>query len=111
MILHLFLMMKRFLNIQDPSDLPEDESKIDLTALMKNLDQKSSGSDADALVSTKREVMLMEIIKYMDTPYKFGGNSLNGIDCSAFTQNVYQSSWMLSIKQISKRSVSTGNCN
>ena len=84
---------------QDPSDLPEDESKIDLTALMKNLDQKSSGSGADALVSSKREVMLMEIIKYMDTPYKFGGNSLNGIDCSAFTQNVYQSAWMLSINR------------
>ena len=26
---------------QDPSDLPEDESKIDLTALMKKLDNKS----------------------------------------------------------------------
>ena len=84
---------------QDPSDLPEDESKIDLTALMKNLDQKSSGSDADALISTKREVMLMEIIKYMDTPYKYGGNSLNGIDCSAFTQNVYQSAWMLTLNR------------
>lgn len=93
---------------QDPSDLPEDESKIDLTALMKNLDQKSSGSDAEALISTKREVMLMEIIKYMDTPYKFGGNSLNGIDCSAFTQNVYQSSWMLSINRSAREQYKQG---
>lgn len=84
---------------QDPSDLPEDESTIDLTALMKNLDQKSSGSDAEALISTKREIMLMEIIKYLNTPYKFGGNSLNGIDCSAFTQSVYQSSWMLTLNR------------
>jgi cell wall-associated NlpC family hydrolase len=93
---------------QDPSDLPEDESKIDLTALMKNLDQKSSGSDADAIISTKREVMLMEIIKYMDTPYKFGGNSLNGIDCSAFTQNVYQSAWMLSINRSAREQYKQG---
>ena len=34
--------------------------------------------------------MLMEIIKYLDTPYKYGGNSKDGIDCSAFTQNLYR---------------------
>lgn len=93
---------------QDPSDLPEDESTIDLTALMKNLDQKSSGSDAEALISTKREIMLMEIIKYINTPYKFGGNSLNGIDCSAFTQNVYQSSWMLTLNRSAREQYQQG---
>ena len=31
----------------------------------------------------------MEIIKYLDTPYKYGGNSINGIDCSAFTKTIY----------------------
>lgn len=41
----------------------------------------------------------MEIIKYMNTPYKYGGNSLNGIDCSAFTQSVYQSSWMITLNR------------
>jgi cell wall-associated NlpC family hydrolase len=93
---------------QDPSDLPEDESAIDLTALMKSLDQKSSGSDAEALISSKRELMLMEIIKYLNTPYKFGGNSLNGIDCSAFTQNVYQSSWMLTLNRSAREQYQQG---
>jgi cell wall-associated NlpC family hydrolase len=93
---------------QDPSDLPEDESDIDLTELMKNLDQKSSGSETEALISTKRELMLMEIIKYMDTPYKFGGNSLNGIDCSAFTQNVYQSAWMLNLNRSAREQYKQG---
>jgi cell wall-associated NlpC family hydrolase len=36
--------------------------------------------------------MLMEIIKYINTPYKYGGDSQDGIDCSAFTQNVFSSS-------------------
>ncbi|MBV6512973.1 MAG: C40 family peptidase [Ignavibacteriales bacterium] len=31
----------------------------------------------------------MAIIMYHDTPYKFGGNDEDGIDCSAFTQNVF----------------------
>ncbi len=84
---------------QDPSDLPEDESKIDLTALMKDLDKKSSGSDSETLLSSKRELMLMEIIRYLNTPYKYGGNSLSGIDCSAFTQNVYRDSWLLDLNR------------
>lgn len=41
---------------------------------------------------TNRETILFEIIKYIDTPYKYGGIDFNGIDCSAFTQNVYSKS-------------------
>jgi hypothetical protein len=56
---------------QDPSDLPEDEQKIDLTEVMKKLDQKSENTEADNLSATKRDLVLMEIIKYLDTSYKF----------------------------------------
>ena len=94
--------------IQDPSDLPEDESKIDLTELMKSLEKKSAGSDGELPLATKQEVMLMEIIKYMDTPYKFGGNSLNGIDCSAFTQSVYKNSWLLDINRSAREQYKQG---
>jgi len=93
---------------QDPSDLPEAELKIDLTELMKNLDQKSEGSDVELLHSTKKELMLMEIIRYLNTPYKYGGNSLNGIDCSAFTQNVYKDSWLLDINRSAREQYQQG---
>jgi hypothetical protein len=94
--------------IQDPSDLPEDEVKINLTELMKNLDKESSGSGADALLATKQELMLMEIIRYLNTPYKFGGNSLNGIDCSAFTQTVYKHSWLLDLNRSAREQYQQG---
>ena len=84
---------------QDPSDLPEDETKIDLTSVLKNLENKSTGTDKEAVLSSKKELMLMEIIRYLNTPYKYGGNSLNGIDCSAFTQNVYRDSWLLDLNR------------
>jgi len=74
---------------QDPSDLPEDETPLDIKEIIKKIENKSSGSDLESSVSTRRELLLMEIIKYLNTPYKYGGNSLNGIDCSAFTQNVF----------------------
>ncbi|MBK7632710.1 MAG: C40 family peptidase [Ignavibacteriales bacterium] len=90
------------LEYQDPSDLPEDETKIDLTELLKNLDQNKTNSDAEGLNATKRDLMLMEIIKYLNTPYKYGGNSLNGIDCSAFTQSVYKNSWLLDLNRTAR---------
>lgn len=39
--------------------------------------------------SASRDKMLMEIVKYLDTPYKYGGSTTKGIDCSAFIKNVY----------------------
>ena len=93
---------------EDPSDLPEDESKIDLTSLMKNLEDKTTESDGEVILSSKRDLMIMEIIKYMNTPYKYGGNSLNGIDCSAFTQNVYRDSWLLNLNRSAREQFKQG---
>jgi len=84
---------------EDPSDLPEDEAEIDLTNLLKKIKEESPDTKEGSSISTKKELMIMEIIKYMNTPYKYGGNSLNGIDCSAFTQNVYKDSWLISINR------------
>ncbi len=74
---------------QDPGDLPEDETPLNLTEIIKKIEEKAAGNHSDLTTTSKRDMILMEIIKYLNTPYKFGGNSFNGIDCSAFTQNVY----------------------
>ncbi len=39
-----------------------------------------------------REKVMLEIVKYLNTPYQYGGNNSKGIDCSAFTQNVFSKS-------------------
>ena len=50
----------------------------------------------ETLTSTKgltsREKIMLEIVRYLNTPYKYGGNNNSGIDCSAFTQNVFSKS-------------------
>jgi len=91
---------------EDPGDLPEDESQIDISAVIKNLDKNRE--EESLPLSTKRDLMIMEIIKYMNTPYKFGGNSLNGIDCSAFTQNVYKNSWLLDLNRSAREQFKQG---
>ena len=72
-------------NDSDPDYTPDVES-IDASTFK----QKYYPSEGKT-PSTAKEKMMMEIIKYMNTPYKFGGESKNGIDCSAFTQTVYNS--------------------
>ena len=69
----------------DPDDSPDDLVPVDISSLST----LSVNSYSEA--TTVREKMLMEIIKYINTPYKFGGNSKDGIDCSAFTQTIYGS--------------------
>ncbi len=41
---------------------------------------------------SEKEKVMVEIIRYLNVPYKYGGNDSKGLDCSAFTQNVFSSS-------------------
>jgi cell wall-associated NlpC family hydrolase len=74
---------------EDPDETPDDLTSVDVSILKENpLLENNSVNSAE---TTLKETMLMEIIKYMNTPYKFGGNSRDGIDCSAFTQTIFNS--------------------
>ncbi len=73
---------------EDSGDLPDDDA-VDIGVM---LDKYNLDTDANNFeTGTPKEKMLMEIIKYINVPYQYGGNSKSGIDCSAFTQNVYKS--------------------
>jgi cell wall-associated NlpC family hydrolase len=76
---------------EDPDETPDDLTPIDISVLEQKYNSTAGNSGIISGTTTLRETMLMEIIKYMNTPYKFGGNSKEGIDCSAFTQTIYNS--------------------
>ncbi len=66
-------------------ETPVEEYPVDVTSIMeKHSHLKNFGN-----VLTNREKLLFEVLSYMDTPYQYGGNSKTGIDCSAFTKNVF----------------------
>lgn len=46
--------------------------------------------------------------EWKDVRYKFGGNSKNGIDCSAFTQRVFKEKFDISIPRSTRTQVNTG---
>jgi len=80
----------------DSEELPNESQSIDISSIMQKI-QTNKGSKNVPGDSSLKERMLMEIIKYLDTPYKYGGNSKNGIDCSAFTQAIFQNTFSLSL--------------
>lgn len=79
------------LDLKDPGDLPDEEQDIQISSLLENYNSNHTYDIPGFDYTTLREKMLMEIIKYLGTPYKYGGNNVDGIDCSAFTQNIYKS--------------------
>ncbi len=75
----------------DSDETPDDLTSVDVSVLEQKYNSLDGNSGITSGTTTLKEIMLMEIIKYMNTPYKFGGNSKKGIDCSAFTQTIYGS--------------------
>jgi cell wall-associated NlpC family hydrolase len=76
----------------DSEELPNESQSIDISSIMQKIGTSNDSKNLPSNNSIK-EKMLMEIIKYLDTPYKYGGNSKNGIDCSAFTQAIFQNTF------------------
>jgi cell wall-associated NlpC family hydrolase len=92
---------------QDTENLPEDD-EVDISRLMEKY---SSGEENNVLrndYGTPKEKMLMEIIKYLNTPYKYGGNSKKGIDCSAFTQTIYKNILSIDLSRSAKEQFGQG---
>jgi len=50
----------------------------------------------------------MEIIKYLGVPYKYGGTTKSGIDCSAFTQTVYKDVFKIKLERSARLQYTQG---
>ena len=87
------------LDLSDPSDLPEDEPDIELADIIGRYGENKNSDVLSSDNGTTKEKVLMEIIKYLNTPYKYGGNSKNGIDCSAFTQTIYKNTLSFNLER------------
>jgi len=92
----------------DPDEIPEEKNKIDVAQVLKKYSEETAGKNISADASNDREKILMQIIKYLNTPYKFGGHSKYGIDCSAFTQSVYNKALSISLERSARQQYHEG---
>lgn len=73
--------------------------------LLSNLRKITGSSSISSSMSSK---ILSEAVGYLNTPYKYGGTSENGIDCSAFTQKVFERSLELQIPRSTREQFQIG---
>ncbi|MBN1301322.1 MAG: C40 family peptidase [Melioribacteraceae bacterium] len=83
---------------------PVEDVPVDTKGFVKNLRHLEKLSNT----LTDREKILFEVIKFLDTPYVYGGSDFNGIDCSAFTQNVLINSIGFSLPRTASEQYRTG---
>lgn len=91
----------------DQEDLPVETQTIKVSDLLqKYVVSNQSDNSTDSV--NHREKIIMEIIKYLDTPYKFGGNTSKGIDCSAFTRTVLGNTLSLDLPRTAREQFQLG---
>lgn len=93
---------------EDLAEIPDDEGSIDISEILKKYSNNKNGADLDSDHTNAKEKVLMEIIRYLNTPYKYGGNSKSGIDCSAFTQTVYLNTLSLQLLRSAREQFTQG---
>lgn len=95
-------------NESDPDVIPPNTNKVDISEILRKY-STTTDKNVNADKSDDREKMLMEIIKYLDTPYKFGGNTKRGIDCSAFTKAVYEKALSVDLERSARQQYHEGH--
>lgn len=64
--------------------------------------------DTLSSIPTSYERLLMTVINYLGTPYKFGGNSRKGIDCSAFTRTIFMETFNIELPRSTLEQIKIG---
>jgi len=90
---------------EDSGDLPDDDA-VDYGVILDKYDLDPDENNFET--GTPKEKMLMEIIKYLNVPYQYGGNSKSGIDCSAFTQSIYKNTLSVNLLRSAREQYKQG---
>jgi len=87
----------------DEDDEPYVSVRVSKDSIISFLNKTSNTTNI-----TERDKIIFEVIKFLDTPYRYGGTSPNGIDCSAFTGAVFKNSLQIDLPRSSSDQFTVG---
>jgi lipoprotein Spr len=100
------------------SDIEEEDESVDMTNdIPINTDSLRAAlayltptkkTEKEKTAARNRETIMLKIVDYLDTPYKYGGVTRKGIDCSAFTGTVYRESLGIQIPRSAAEQMKVG---
>lgn len=91
---------------ETPSDDYYARNMAELMAPLETLSRiQASSSQSPALV---RQALMAEHQRWQGTPYRLGGTSSEGIDCSALVQNVFADTFSLDLPRATRYQVNEG---
>ncbi len=85
-------------------EIPIEENPIDKEKFVANYKNYINPD----VPLTFRERILLEVIKYLDAPYKYGGNTNKGIDCSGFTREIFLNTFSIDLPRSAKEQFMIG---
>lgn len=91
----------------DVDDIPVEKEVMKVSDLVQKYVTPNQTSMSSETINRKEKV-IMSIIHYMDTPYRYGGNTENGIDCSAFTRSVYNNTFSMELPRSAREQYQIG---
>jgi murein DD-endopeptidase / murein LD-carboxypeptidase len=88
----------------------EDDRKVDLTSVRAQTVRDPDSADVRAVdpVGIDRDKVLLDVVGYLGTPYRHGGTTKDGLDCSGFTSQVYTESLQLHLPRSTREQFEAG---
>jgi cell wall-associated NlpC family hydrolase len=90
----------------------EDDRKVDVDKVRTRLASRTAPSPRYSNRTPgglDRDRLLIDVVSYLGTPYVYGGNTKEGIDCSGFTARVYESGAKQQLPRSAREQFSVGS--
>lgn len=85
--------------IFDEASIPKDREVLDPDTLRFQFHAQKVGISLDSSTNLN---LYYKIYEWLGTPYRYGGDSKRGIDCSAFTNVIYQEVYNINLERDSR---------
>ncbi len=99
----------RFSSANVEEEIKTDDKKVNANEVASRFNSSTvNNNSVSASKNIEVQKMMDVILSYLGTPYKFGGESKSGMDCSAFTKEVFLQSTNYKLPRSTSEQIKVG---